>query len=190
MSCCNRSVSPGGHRRFGCARAAVVSAGVTGLLKWSYNVVTGIGPSSGSIIGSDGVVYLSAGTKIYAFGPTVSPSPTTSPTPTTSPLCNSGSYCPGGSLVDAQPCAPGYYCPRNSFTPTACSNGTYNPNVGSVDASACVSCPAGRFGNTTALPSSNCTDVCPAGFYCPGACAFTLAFTVHPFAADLWSHVC
>ncbi len=47
-----------------------------------------------------------------------------------------------------------------------CGVGTYSPG-GPNATSPCLPCPAGRFGNTTALANSTCSGVCPAGYSCP-----------------------
>lgn len=55
----------------------------------------------------------------------------------------------GGKTIythtDQLQCEPGYFC----------TNGRRFP------------CPLGRYGNSSGLTDSNCTDICPKGYYCP-----------------------
>lgn len=46
-------------------------------------------------------------------------------------------------------CEPGFYCPVNSTNPRS------------------VPCPAGTYGSSSGLSSSNCSALCPVGHYCP-----------------------
>ena len=70
------------------------------------------------------------------------------------------------------PCTAGYYCPAgttSSPTPSqySCAPGQYS----SAGAGACSPCAPGRFGNTSHLTTSNCTDVCAPGYVCPSGSA-------------------
>lgn len=77
-----------------------------------------------------------------------------------------------------------YYCPRGSYYPLPVRGGYYSIG-GNADnktrrgevicppGSYCVHsipilCPRGRYGQTPGLTTSDCTDGCPAAFYCPG----------------------
>ena len=101
---------------------------------------------------------------------------------------NYGNFCSGL-------CNPGYYCPKNSTSPTQlpCPPGRYGTTYGQIDAlcqGTCpaghycpsgtitpIPCPAGVFGNTTGLTDSSCStecweggcrpNLCQEGFYCP-----------------------
>jgi hypothetical protein len=48
-------------------------------------------------------------------------------------------------------CAPGFYCPPNSTSPTQ------------------VPCPAGRYGAASGLQNASCSGSCPVGHFCPTA---------------------
>ena len=60
-------------------------------------------------------------------------------------------------------CTAGYRCPAGSLVPTvsACGIGSYSL----AGAAACSQCPAGRFGNTTALTTPDCSGPCAPGYY-------------------------
>lgn len=98
--------------------------------------------------------------------------------------CMQGYYCPAGSTSMAPyPCGlPSVYCPPGSPASKAvdvgyysipedsgplrhgqlpCGAGTYC--TGGVR----IACPAGRYGDTEQLVTSNCTAACPKGYYCP-----------------------
>jgi hypothetical protein len=115
--------------------------------------------------------------------------------------CPAGSFCSGGGTAVTGPCAPGYFCPTQSFTATQvpCAAGTYSPTAGLKTQAECrdcrpgyycdqastgqVQCPAGsysQFNRTTAAgPSGDPTSAqclsCPAGYFC-------VAGTVKPSA--------
>jgi hypothetical protein len=60
-------------------------------------------------------------------------------------------------------CSPGHMCPPGSTNATAvlCAPGRYSGEGAGV----CSECPAGRWGNTSGLMSSECSAQCPAGRY-------------------------
>ena len=47
----------------------------------------------------------------------------------------------------------------------------------------CTPCPAGQYGNTSRLQSSQCTAMCPAGFFCP---AGSITYTTNVCAAGYY----
>ena len=59
-----------------------------------------------------------------------------------------------------QSCPVGYFC--SGGVKTLCPAGKYAETASSPF---CLPCPAGRFGSTTGLASSNCTGLCAAGRY-------------------------
>jgi hypothetical protein len=74
----------------------------------------------------------------------------------------------------------GYVCPTAGTDRIPCSPGRFSSSLVSCTDTipglwcdlACPSprlCFAGRFGNTSALISGNCTAICPAGHFCPPA---------------------
>ena len=78
--------------------------------------------------------------------------------------CPGGSYCETGSAKITGKCAPGYFCPSGSFSPTTqpCSAGFYRKLPGARNENDCGLCPSGSFcGNATAVPKP-----CPVGHYC------------------------
>lgn len=130
-----------------------------------------------------------AGTAIPC--PRGSYSPTTKRTSLADCLpCSAGSYCIGGQSQVSGACAPGYYCPTNSTSPTtnACPAGTYTTSTSLSSSSSCsatapgyytdagasvmVLCPAGRYSsvaNTAAASDGGLSPFCqpcPAGSYC------------------------
>lgn len=99
--------------------------------------------------------------------------------------CRSGHFClPGSATATPFPCGnASYYCPEGSSNRISVSLGHFSA-PGNVDENVrytqlpCPSgsycengsqhyCPAGRYGNTSELSSSNCSGVCPIGSYCP-----------------------
>lgn len=98
-------------------------------------------------------------------------------------LCLEGYFCPRGSISATQnPCGLGVFCPAGSETPTRSSEGAFVINGNSAYArsqlacpvgSFCVGdggselCPAGTFGNTSGLTTSQCTGRCAGGYFCP-----------------------
>lgn len=106
--------------------------------------------------------------------------------------CYEGYYCPPGSTSPNRfVCGNAtYYCPAGTpiklnVEPTffsvpedvpesrrtaqqECGPGYYCPGTGKR-----LPCPPGRYGETTNLGSSNCTDICPKGYYCETA-------SIHP----------
>ena len=55
---------------------------------------------------------------------------------------------------------------HDGILPTlSCPYGYYRDYDKGILLDGCVKCPLGRFGNTTDLHSSNCTDPCPRGTY-------------------------
>ena len=71
----------------------------------------------------------------------------------TSSNCTSDCVAPAGS-----------YCPAGATASTGlvCPKGTYSTGGGSAS---CTPCPAGRFGSTSNLTSSNCSGLCAPGNY-------------------------
>jgi len=110
--------------------------------------------------------------------PTLNPCPagTYNPFPARTSLegclpCPAGSFCGTVGLVTPSgPCAPGHFCsggaasarPMDGVTGNACPRGTFCAGGNSIPAS----CPAGTFGNDTAL--SQCL-VCPGRHFCDGS---------------------
>lgn len=74
---------------------------------------------------------------------------------TSTPTDSTGDQCPSGN-----------YCPEGSMDPIACEPGTYYGGIQATNPSACVSCTAGKFCNTSGLSAPD--GVCSAGYYCPG----------------------
>jgi hypothetical protein len=93
-------------------------------------------------------------------------------------------------------CTAGYICPMGSINATGfvCSVGKYSAGgVGS-----CSNCSAGRFGNSSGLPSAGCSGLCPAGRFgstsgmsaplCEGAC--TAGYACPAGSVNATSAVC
>ena len=105
-------------------------------------------------------------------------------------ICTSGSYCLGGQSQVSGACAPGFWCPAGSISPTAnpCPAGAYSASTSLTVSSSCsatakgyytlagvsamVPCPSGRYTsvtNTVAAseggPVPYCLP-CSAGSYC------------------------
>ena len=102
--------------------------------------------------------------------------------------CNKGYYCPSASISARQfRCGnSSVYCPAGASRPRLvddgyftlpvdityestrssqerCSDGTYClPNSGKE-----IPCPAGRYGESLSLTTTECTALCPTGHYCP-----------------------
>ncbi len=83
--------------------------------------------------------------------------------------CPSGTYGASTALPNASCsglCPAGYACVPGSTNATAalCGPGTYSPG----GTSACIPCPAGRYGSQFGAISSSCTGPCNvSGSYCP-----------------------
>jgi hypothetical protein len=77
---------------------------------------------------------------------------------------NATVYCPEGSS-SPNDTSPGFYAiatrPGLYFNQSECPRGSY------CIAGVAQLCGEGRYGATTRLNSSNCTDECTAGYYCP-----------------------
>ena len=99
-------------------------------------------------------------------------------------LCFAGHFCPPRSISPMQyPCGnESFYCPSGSSQRSSVALGFYSlPEdvlANRISQLPCnsgmyctegvrYSCPAGRYGNTSNLMDSNCTDHCPRGSYCP-----------------------
>ena len=106
-------------------------------------------------------------------------------------FCRSGSPapsdCPEGTAglrprleeeADCTECAAGTSCPMGSAAAVECALGTYGPTAA---LGACLSCPAGRFANTTGR--TEC-DICTQGAHCPTGSASPV-----PCVAGTWSGV-
>ena len=99
--------------------------------------------------------------------------------------CAAGYICPTASTSPEEiPCGdPQYYCLEGAFERTKVALGYYTIDGGTTtrrsEAKAprghyssrglLYECPAGRYGATTGLTSSECTGPCAAGYYCPPA---------------------
>ncbi|CAN0043892.1 unnamed protein product, partial [Hapterophycus canaliculatus] len=92
--------------------------------------------------------------------------------------CNEGYYCTQGAKVPSPQnavdeygnvlgdvCPAGYYCPLGSVSPSACPSGTFSGSTGNTNSSACLLCLPGFI--CPDASTTNCTEPCPAGFYCP-----------------------
>jgi len=64
------------------------------------------------------------------------------------------------------PCAPGYFCPAGTSSPTQhpCPAGTYSPATDNYQVAQCSTCPPGYY---CLSGSSTPTGQCQAGYYCP-----------------------
>jgi hypothetical protein len=82
--------------------------------------------------------------------------------PTQCPIAN---ICPIPRLQAANPCPPGQLCDTvGEITPRApCPPGTYSTGGAG---SSCTPCPSGYYGAGQST-TSQCSGVCPAGYYCP-----------------------
>ena len=77
--------------------------------------------------------------------------------------CARGQVRAGTANPSCSPCRAGYYCAPGSTSPTqyTCGPGQYSlPGAGQ-----CAPCPAGRFGNASAMAAANCSGPCDAGRY-------------------------
>jgi len=88
--------------------------------------------------------------------------------------CPGGFYCTQGSTrASTLMCEPGYYCPINSTSPTACPAGTYNllpQQSGPTSNASCVTCPAGGYCPLASVQP----QLCPPGYYClTGSATYT-----------------
>lgn len=99
--------------------------------------------------------------------------------------CKAGFYCPAASTrSDPYPCGRlTHYCPESSPARVLVDTGFYSLPEEYDDSyrtaqeacgpgTFCIGgarfpCPAGRYGTILELHNSNCTDICPAGHYCP-----------------------
>ncbi|CBK23508.2 uncharacterized protein [Blastocystis hominis] len=99
-------------------------------------------------------------------------------------LCEAGYYCPPGSTnATANDCGSvDKYCPEGSGSPIDVSEGYYSGPESSNESnrseqticpigSYCVNgvkneCPAGTYGSTEGLTTSECSGLCEAGYYC------------------------
>lgn len=77
-----------------------------------------------------------------------------------------GYYCLVNSTdYSDKPCPSGYYCPAGtqSDTENPCPAGTFNPAQMQTNSSACLSCTAGMYCQTTGLssPTGNCRYLPP-----------------------------
>jgi len=93
----------------------------------------------------------------------------------TAQSCPAGLFSMQGSAACTIQCPATYYCPGNGAA-ILCPPGTYS--MGGADSSACTPCTAGYFcvngaqrvcpaGVLSLAGASNCTMLCPPGFYCP-----------------------
>lgn len=62
-------------------------------------------------------------------------------------------------------CPTGYYCTAGSVAPRACLSGTYSPSTGNTNSSECLPCEPGLMCPNAS--TTNPTEPCPGGFYCP-----------------------
>ena len=76
--------------------------------------------------------------------------------------CAAGSYADETKLSECKPCEAGRYCPAGSFKGLLCAPGFFS----GAGASHPSQCPAGRYGSTSGLNSSDCSGQCEPGHYC------------------------
>ena len=106
-------------------------------------------------------------------------------TPLCSGLCVAGFYCPEGTInyVLNRCGSVDKYCPQGSATPQTAPEGYYTtPETGNVMTRTGIEicplghyctggvkyeCPAGSYGSSEGLTSSECSGLCEAGYYCP-----------------------
>ncbi|OQR95945.1 hypothetical protein THRCLA_22041 [Thraustotheca clavata] len=102
-------------------------------------------------------------------------------TPHCSGLCPSGHYCPRGTIIPLPCGSPEVYCPLGSVTTIPVPAGYYSLGVDVTqresialcepgfycDLGTMSPCPSGTFGATPGLMTPTCSDICPAGSYCP-----------------------
>ncbi len=102
---------------------------------------------------------------------------------TCSGLCSAGYICPSGSVSsEAQQCgSEEAYCPEGSSQPKRVPPGFLGAGLSPTLQYQVVSChlgsfckqgvatqcPPGRYGNTTALETKDCSGECDAGYFCP-----------------------
>ena len=94
-------------------------------------------------------------------------SPLTAPTGTCDPgyFCSSGATDPRPLETMANgPCPAGFYCPRNSSSPTPCPPGTYSPSTFNTEEADCTPCDPGRHCNVSGL--TTVSGLCAEGYYC------------------------
>jgi len=75
--------------------------------------------------------------------------------------------CPAGAFPGASQCElcpAGYFCNKNSTSPTPCPTGTAGHAAGLSSVSQCLPCPDGLI--AVSEGSTNCSR-CPAGYSCP-----------------------
>lgn len=99
--------------------------------------------------------------------------------------CRNGYFCRPGSTTPTQyPCGLAtFYCPAGAVARIPVTVGYYSTPEGGPESARdgqlpcgpgtwCskgvrAQCPAGQFGTSPYMTSANCTDLCPAGSYCP-----------------------
>nr|XP_006821767.1 PREDICTED: uncharacterized protein LOC100369099 [Saccoglossus kowalevskii] len=87
--------------------------------------------------------------------------------------CDMGYYCTLGASVrdptdgvTGDICTTGHYCPQGTYNPVSCPSGYYTNATGNTAFEDCNLCLPGSYCGDNGL--SEPTDLCDAGFYCPG----------------------